>query len=110
MRVDFAVIGSGIAGLSYALDAAEVGEVAIVTKARAFEAATTYAQGGISAVVDALDSVDEHVRDTCVAGGFLCDENAVRVMVEDSKAAVETLIERGTRFTRDDADGRLHLA
>ena len=110
VRVDFAVIGSGIAGLSYALDAAEVGEVAIVTKARAFEAATTYAQGGISAVVDALDSVDEHVRDTCVAGGFLCDENAVRVMVEDSKAAVETLIERGTRFTRDDADGRLHLA
>ena len=110
VRVDFAVIGSGIAGLSYALDAAEVGEVAIVTKARAFEAATTYAQGGISAVVDTLDSVDEHVRDTCVAGGFLCDENAVRVMVEDSKAAVETLIERGTRFTRDDADGRLHLA
>ena len=110
VRVDFAVIGSGIAGLSYALDAAEVGEVAIVTKARAFEAATTYAQGGISAVVDKLDSVDEHVRDTCVAGGFLCDENAVRVMVEDSKAAVETLIARGTRFTRDDADGRLHLA
>ena len=109
-RVDFAVVGSGIAGLSYALDAAEHGDVAVITKARAFEAATSYAQGGISAVVDKLDSVDEHVRDTCVAGGYLCDERAVRVMVEDSKSAVETLIERGTRFTRDAMDGSLHLA
>lgn len=109
-RVDFAVIGSGIAGLSYALDAAELGEVAVITKARAFETATAYAQGGISAVVDKLDSVDEHVRDTIVAGGFLCDENAVRVMVEDSKSAVETLIERGTKFTTRAEDGSLHLA
>jgi len=109
-RVDFAVIGSGIAGLSYALDAAEVGDVAIITKASAFEASTSYAQGGISAVVDKLDSVDEHVRDTCIAGGYLCDERAVRVMVEDSRAAVETLIERGTRFTRRESDGALHLA
>jgi L-aspartate oxidase len=108
--VDFAVIGSGIAGLSYALDAAEVGDVAVITKASAFEASTSYAQGGISAVVDKLDSVDEHVRDTCVAGGYLCDERAVRVMVEDSRAAVETLIERGTRFTRRASDGALHLA
>ncbi|OUS46845.1 FAD binding domain-domain-containing protein [Ostreococcus tauri] len=108
-RVDFCVIGSGIAGLSYALDAAELGEVAIVTKARAFDASTSYAQGGISAVVDKLDSVEEHVKDTCVAGGFLCDESAVRAMVEDSKEAVEHLIARGTKFTRDER-GELHLA
>ena len=108
-RVDFCVIGSGIAGLSYALDAAELGEVAVVTKARAFDASTSYAQGGISAVVDKLDSVEEHVKDTCVAGGFLCDESAVRAMVEDSKEAVEHLIARGTKFTRDER-GELHLA
>ena len=60
-------------------------------------------------MVDKLDSVEEHVRDTCVAGGFLCDERAVRAMVEDSRAAVDALVARGTRFTRGE-DGELHLA
>ena len=110
IRVDFAVIGSGIAGLTYALDAASIGCVALITKANASEASTSYAQGGISAVIDRLDSIDEHVRDTCAAGGDLCDEGAVRTMVGDSRAAVETLIERGTRFTRRASDGELHLA
>ena len=77
LRVDFLVIGSGISGLSYALEAAEAGNVAIVTKDVAYEGSTHYAQGGISAVISAEDTVEEHVRDTQVAGDFLCDDAAV---------------------------------
>ena len=67
-RVDFLVIGSGIAGLTYALEAAELGDVAIVTKDVAYMGSTHYAQGGISAVISLDDTVEEHVRDTQVAG------------------------------------------
>jgi hypothetical protein len=72
-QVDFLVIGSGIAGLSYALRVAQYGSVAIVTKDFANEGCTQYAQGGVCAVLDRFDSVDEHVRDTMVAGAFLND-------------------------------------
>lgn len=71
LQVDFLVIGSGIAGLSYALKVAEFGSVAVVTKAEAQEGCTQYAQGGVCAVLDPLDSVESHVRDTFVAGCFL---------------------------------------
>ena len=94
------VIGSGIAGLSYALEAAEHGKVAIVTKSVAHEASTAYAQGGISAVISHLDTVDEHVNDTVVAGDYLCDEKAVRALCADGKSAIEKLVEIGTRFTK----------
>jgi hypothetical protein len=70
---DFLVIGSGIAGLTYALAVARYGSVAIVTKADAGEGCTRYAQGGICAVLDGLDSVASHVEDTLVAGAFLND-------------------------------------
>ena len=94
------MIGSGIAGLSYALEAAEHGKVAIVTKSVAHEASTAYAQGGISAVISHLDTVDEHVNDTVVAGDYLCDEKAVRALCADGKSAIEKLVEIGTRFTK----------
>ena len=94
------VIGSGIAGLSYALEAAEHGKVAVVTKSVAHEASTAYAQGGISAVISHLDTIDEHVNDTVVAGDYLCDEKAVRALCADGKSAIEKLVEIGTRFTK----------
>jgi L-aspartate oxidase len=68
---DFIVLGSGIAGLTYAIKAADYGRVAVVTKETANEGCTQYAQGGVCAVLDATDSVDSHIKDTIVAGNFL---------------------------------------
>lgn len=76
---DFAVIGSGVAGLRYALEVAKHGSVAVITKAEPHESNTNYAQGGVSAVLCPSDSVESHMRDTIVAGAYLCDEETVRV-------------------------------
>ena len=72
-QFDFLVIGSGIAGLTYAIKTANYGKVAIITKDYANEGCTQYAQGGVCAVLDQSDSVQDHVRDTIVAGAFLND-------------------------------------
>jgi L-aspartate oxidase len=72
-QFDFVVIGSGIAGLSYALKVAPYGKVAVITKDGAGEGCTRYAQGGVCAVLDPLDSIEQHVHDTMVAGAFLND-------------------------------------
>ena len=108
-RVDFLVIGSGISGLSYALEAAEFGKVAVVTKDVAYEGSTHYAQGGISAVIDPEDTAEEHARDTQIAGDFLCDQDAVDVVCAEGKDAVDKLIAFGCEFTRKSC-GSLHLA
>lgn len=76
---DFAVIGSGVAGLRYALEVAKHGSVAVITKAEPHESNTNYAQGGVSAVLSPSDSVESHMHDTIVAGAHLCDEETVRV-------------------------------
>jgi L-aspartate oxidase len=76
---DFVVIGSGVAGLRYALEVSKHGSVAIITKAEPHESNTNYAQGGVSAVLCPSDSVESHMKDTIVAGAYLCDEETVRV-------------------------------
>ncbi len=97
-KVDFLVIGSGIAGLSYALDVAEHGNVIIVSKSVADETSTKYAQGGIAAVMYSPDSYEKHIQDTLTAGAGLCDEQIVRMVVSEAPDRIRELIERGTRF------------
>jgi len=108
VRSDFLVIGSGIAGLSFALKAAEVGTVVIITKKEKAESNTNYAQGGIAAVVSSDDSYELHLEDTLATGVGLCHENAVRVLVEEGPPRLQNLIDFGVVFTKK--DGSLDLA
>jgi L-aspartate oxidase len=100
IKVDFLVIGSGIAGLSYALKAARHGRVLVITKSDEDETNTKYAQGGIAAVTDPEDSIEKHVADTLVAGDGLCDENVVRMVVSEAPERIRELISWGTQFDR----------
>lgn len=104
-QFDFLVLGSGIAGLSFALKAAEKGRVAIVTKKNRAESNTNYAQGGIAAVISPDDSFELHVRDTLEAGAGLCHEDVVRTIVEEGPARIKELIELGMQFSeREDPE------
>jgi L-aspartate oxidase len=102
LDVDVLVIGSGIAGLSTALDIARQRKVLVVTKRHIAEANTAYAQGGLSTVLDPEDSFDAHVEDTLVAGAGLCKPDIVRLCVEDGPAAVKRLVDWGVRFDAND--------
>ena len=103
---DFIVIGSGIAGLSFALNAAAHGRVAIVTKGKRGESNTAWAQGGIASVTSSEDSFELHVADTLDAGAGLCDEKVVRSIVSDGPARIRELIEIGVNFDeRETPDG-----
>ncbi len=97
---DFLVIGSGIAGLHYALRVADHGKVGLVTKKNAADSATQFAQGGIAAVVDPLDSFEDHVQDTIDAGAGLCNEQVVRFVVERGPESIEALLRYGVDFDR----------
>jgi L-aspartate oxidase len=108
-RQDFLIIGSGIAGLRAAAELAPLGRVLILTKAEPREGNTGYAQGGIAAAVSAGDAPALHGADTIAAGAGLCDEQAVKVLVEDGPHYVHELIEWGASFDRE-ADGKLALA
>lgn len=101
LDVDFLIVGSGIAGLYTSLLLKDVGEVMIVTKARVNEANTTYAQGGIAAVLETPDTVQSHYDDTLIAGAGLCDPDAVRVLVHEGPEHVRKLAEIGVPFARD---------
>lgn len=106
---DIVVVGSGIAGLSFALKVAEAGRsVVILTKKDQAESNTNYAQGGIAAVMSNSDDFEMHVADTLDAGAGLCDEEVVREIVRDGPACVQELIDRGVDFTRLE-DGRQSL-
>jgi L-aspartate oxidase len=96
---DFLVIGSGIAGLTFALKVAKTGSVAIITKKDRAESNTNYAQGGIAAVTGSDDSFELQARDTLRAGAGLCKEDVVRTIVSEGPALVRELIEFGVRFS-----------
>jgi len=103
-RSDFLVMGSGIAGLSFALKACKYGSVVIVTKRSCEESSTKYAQGGIASVMAEDDSYDLHIKDTIEAGAGLCHEDAVRLVVENGPDRIRELIELGAKFTLRDED------
>ena len=102
---DFLVIGSGIAGLTFALKAAKAGSVALITKKHRAESNTNYAQGGIAAVMAADDSLELHVRDTLECGAGLCKEDVVRTIVSEGPALVRELIKLGVKFTEQENGG-----
>ncbi|HLW04142.1 MAG TPA: L-aspartate oxidase [Azoarcus sp.] len=98
---DVLIIGSGAAGQSLALRLAEHQRVALVTKRTLEDSASSWAQGGIAAVLDATDSIEEHIHDTLLAGAGLCDERVTRFVVENGHRAIEWLIHLGVPFTRE---------
>jgi L-aspartate oxidase len=102
-KVDFLVIGSGIAGLSYAIKVADHGKVCIITKDQADETATKYAQGGIAAVMYSPDTYEKHIRDTMIAGDDLSNEDVVRLTITESTERVKELIEWGTHFDKTES-------
>ncbi len=110
IEYDYVVIGSGIAGLSFALKAAAHGRVAIITKSNKSESNTAYAQGGIASVTSPEDTFELHVRDTLESGAGLCDEKVVRDIVGDGPARIQELIELGVHFDeRETAGGPTEL-
>jgi len=96
---DYLVIGGGIAGLIFAIEAAETGTVTVLTKAASSEANTAYAQGGIASVWSVDDSFESHIEDTLRAGAGLCNREAVETIIRGGPEAVRELIRLGTRFT-----------
>ena len=102
---DFVVLGSGIAGLSFALKAARHGTVALITKRSGAESNTSYAQGGVACVTSGEDSFDLHVRDTLEAGAGLCNEAVVRTIVTEGPARIQDLMELGVHFDERDLEG-----
>lgn len=105
---DTVIIGSGIAGLNFALNAAKQGTVLIITKKRTIESSTNRAQGGIAAVLDKTDNIVQHVQDTLEAGAYHNNKKAVEFMVKHSAEAIEHLIEMGVPFATDET-GKLVL-
>ncbi len=104
-RYDVLIIGSGAAGLTVALRLPGQVRAALLSKGELTHASTYYAQGGVAAVLDDNDSMESHVRDTHIAGGGLCHDDAVRYTVENGPDAIRWLIEQGVDFTRMQGNG-----
>jgi L-aspartate oxidase len=108
LEFDFVVLGSGVAGLTFAIEAAKHGTVCVVSKKQLSESNTQYAQGGIASVLSDEDSFEEHVLDTLEAGAGLCRREIVEICVREGPRRVRELIELGAEFTRDESG--YHLA
>ncbi|GGP19844.1 L-aspartate oxidase [Silvimonas iriomotensis] len=102
-QFDVLIMGSGLAGMTIALKLADKLKVGLVTKRALRDGGSGWAQGGIAAVLDDADSIELHIRDTFVAGAGLCDAKATRFIIENSRDAIDWLIEMGVPFTRDDS-------
>ena len=106
-ETDFLVIGSGVAGLNFALKAARAGRVTIITKKRVEKSNTALAQGGVAAVLSKDDSFDLHVRDTLEAGSGLCKKDVVEMVVRKAPDMIQNLVEKGARFSMKKGSDRL---
>ncbi|QIO09323.1 L-aspartate oxidase [Acinetobacter lanii] len=105
---DVIIVGSGGAGLSLALSLPEHLKIAVLAKSHLTDASTYYAQGGVAAVLDQADSIQQHMDDTLIAGAHLCEHQAVQHTVEGGKASVDFLLNQGVKFTLDEHE-QLHL-
>jgi len=101
-QFDTLIIGSGLAGLTLALQVADVKKVCIVSKRSINDSASSWAQGGIATVLNSEDTIDAHVEDTLIAGAGLCDTEITRMVAEHGREAIEWLIEMGVEFTREE--------
>ncbi len=101
MKTDFIVIGSGIAGLNFALEASRYGEVTLLTKKDVMESNTNYAQGGIASVQDPLDCYESHIEDTMRVGCYHNDRGAVEYLVREGPKMVKKLLDLGTPFEQE---------
>lgn len=101
LKFDTLIIGSGLAGLTLAIKLAERQKVGLITKKSLLDGASSWAQGGIAAVLSEEDTLDAHIRDTLVAGAGLCDAAVTRYVVEHGRAAIEWLIGQGVLFSKD---------
>lgn len=108
-KTDFLVIGSGIAGLSYALKVAEFGKVTIITKKQVQKTNTALAQGGVAAVFGEVDSYDLHIQDTLDAGDGLCDQDVVEMVVKEGPDRIRELVQQGAQFNKQ-GDGEYDFA
>lgn len=101
-KTDFLIVGSGVAGLSFALKVADYGKVLIITKSSEDESNTKYAQGGVAVVLDTKeDSFDKHIQDTLISGDGLCDKEVVELVVQEGPARIEEMIEYGINFDKN---------
>ncbi len=109
---DFLVIGSGIAGLCFAIRASQYGKVVMITKKQDTESNTNYAQGGIACVLDPQDCFESHIQDTLITGKGLCKEESVKILVEEGPQRIKELLQWGVSFSKSENEANsfgLHL-
>ena len=106
--VDVLIIGSGLAGLTMALQVADTKKVCLVSKREVADSASSWAQGGIAAVLNNDDSIEEHIEDTLIAGAGLCDLEITRMVAAKGRQSIEWLIEQGVEFTREADNSGYH--